>query len=478
MDTKRYRLSKSDLKLYLDCPRHLWARAHGQLNEAPTELETHFFNEGMHAESLAQEYLRTYLLPQHPDAFLSTQQGFSDGPFFARVDALLCGLQGGGCALIEIKSSTKIDKEDRYDAIFQALILKEQCDLRKVYILHLDKSYRRGQDLDLQNLFKLEEIDFDSELANEVRGFREAALAVALNPDLLASEACYDPRNCPCPDLCHPNLPTPSIYEIPRILKAEKRKLRASGWEAIADLPLDHPLNEKQRIVAQVLREGKAYLNLDALRERLESLSWPLWFLDYETCKAAVPRYPGYGPQQDIVFQYSLHKLQAPHAIAEHFEALCLGPDEPSLALANQLREELGEYGSVIVWHETFEMGRNRELAELHPRHAAFLEGVNERVFDLEKIIADALYWHPDFKGSSSIKYVLPVMLPAYSYTKLNIQHGGQATAAWQRTCDPLTPAEDREVIRNDLLAYCHLDSLAMLEIYRRLRSLAGMDPA
>ena len=152
-----------------------------------------------------------------------------------------------------------------------------------------------------------------------------------------------------------------------------------------------------------------------------------------------------------------------------------MGPDEPSLALANQLREELGEFGSIsygmrpLRWAVTVKW-RNCT------RHG-FLEGVNDRVFDLEKVIADAVYWHPDFKGSSSIKYVLPVMLPAYSYTKLNIQHGGQATVAWRHlrhahTCrrpggDPLRSA-----------GLLPPGQPGNVEIYRRLRSLAGMDPA
>lgn len=472
-------LSKTDFLLYLDAPRHLWAKAHGLLSPEKSAFELHLAQEGMAVEALAWEYLREYILPQHPKGLLSSQEVFRDGPYTARTDALLCGLEGGGCALFEIKSSTSIDTKKLIDACFQALILRQVSDLCRVYLLHLNKDYRRKDKLELQELFICEEIsERIANIETYVLEERMQALAVLQETDMHIAEACYKPSDCPCPQLCHPDLPRPSIYEIPYLKKEKKAELRNAGLVDIQAVPDGYPLSSKQSRIVQVLKSKTPYCDQKQLRSRLENLSWPLWFLDYETCIAAVPRYPGYAPQQQIVFQYSLHKLSSPHAKPEHFEELVLGPDDPSKQIVESLQRKLGSAGTVLVWNQGFEMTRNRELAALHPEYAPFLEALNARVFDLMLVVSDGLYIHPEFMGSASIKYVLPVMVPELSYETLNIQIGDQASAAWQKSCESGTTEKEREEIRQDLLEYCHLDTLAMLKIYRRLRSLAGMEDA
>ena len=132
----------------------------------------------------------------------------------------------------------------------------------------------------------------------------------------------------------------------------------------------------------------------------------------------AIPQYPGYHPQQQIVFQYSLHILEAPDAVPDHHEHLSLTCEDPSLPLLVQLREDIGDMGSVLVWNKAFEMARNTEMAALHPEYAPFLEGLNQRVYDLGDPVRLGYYLHPGFKGSWSIKQVLPVVVPIFKLSR------------------------------------------------------------
>jgi hypothetical protein len=111
-------------------------------------------------------------------------------------------------------------------------------------------------------------------------------------------------------------------------------------------------------------------------------------------------------------------------------------------------------------------------MAGLHADFADFLEGVNARVYDLGEIVNRGIYLHPGFKGSWSIKNVLPVMVPELSYQGLPIHEGGQASMAWWRMACGDADAAQRETLRADLEHYCALDTLAMVEIYRRLAAL------
>ena len=94
---------------------------------------------------------------------------------------------------------------------------------------------------------------------------------------------------------------------------------------------------------------------------------------------------------------------------------------DPVQDITSRLRQHIGDEGTVVVWNKTFEIGRNREMAERAPAHAAFLHGVNDRVFDLMDIFRDRLFVHPDFRGSNSIKDILPVLVPELSYDQLEI---------------------------------------------------------
>ena len=82
------------------------------------------------------------------------------------------------------------------------------------------------------------------------------------------------------------------------------------------------------------------------------------------------------------------------------------------------------------------------------------------------------MYDHPEFKGSASLKYVLPALVPQLSYKKLHIQEGGTASDTWNRIVSNEYSKTDREIKIQALLDYCELDTLAMVEIWKVLKSV------
>ena len=197
-------------------------------------------------------------------------------------------------------------------------------------------------------------------------------------------------------------------------------------------------------------------------------MTFPLYFLDYETYGTPIPLLDGYKTNQQIVFQVSVHKLDADGTL-EHFEYLADGLPGATSGLLEALRGCMGPVGSVIVWYEPFEKARNLELAELHPEHRDFLEDINNRVFDLMKVFKED-YQHPDFQGSASIKKVLPVLLPELSYKTLDIQNGTMALSEWEKMIKGGMSDDDIEKTKANLLKYCALDTMAMVEIFEVLR--------
>jgi hypothetical protein len=471
--TSQSKISKSDFLLFCEAPRHLWAIKHGQIDKALSDFDHHLIDEGYRVEVLAHEYLSSIFLSQHPEYQLLWQPTYSDGPFETRLDGLIYKPGSNSYDLYEIKSSTSVDKENVYDVTFQAVILENQISIDNYYVLHLNKEYIRFGDIDLATLFIAEDItDKVSSFKAEAKMLRNEALRISELKEPDEIEHCLFPKECPCIELCHPNLPEFSIYDIPRLSRINKLQLLKSGIFAAKDIPNDYGLNPKQRLVADRARTGQEHIDLDAIEAELEKIQYPVYFFDYETCICAIPPFNGYHPQQQVVFQYSLHKLEIPGSEFIHYEHISLGNNDPTISLLEQLQEEIGDSGTVIVWNKTFEMTMNKEMAKLHPEFAKFLEQLNERIYDLGDIVNLGYYLHPGFKGSWSIKNVLPVMVQELSYKELAINKGDQASMAWWHLTFDKVDDEEKKRINEELLHYCELDTLAMVEIYKKFKGM------
>jgi hypothetical protein len=471
-------LTKSDYLTFLESPLHLWAQKNNKVAKAPSVFEVNIMNQGYEVEKYAQEYLEKFVINTEQDEQTLWQKSFTDKEYEIKTDALVYKPKTDSYDLYEIKQGTKVKKENLRDATYQFLILNKQIKLDNVFILRLNKEYVRFGRLNIEELFVAENVnDQVKDLKDIVDLERARALAVthSLNADEI--EHCFNPKTCICPDLCHPGLPHFSIYDIPRLNKKAKKQLLEMDVIETKDIPENFKLNPKQLLVRQVIQTGEPHIDEGGIRHDLSEYVFPLYFIDYETYNAAIPMFDGYHPQQQMVFQYSLHVLNHVGGEIKHTEHLSVGKEEPALPLLEKLSGEIGKIGTIISWNKTFEMTQNKKMAEIHPQHEAFLLDMNERMVDLGDFINYGLYVHPEFKGRWSIKCVLPVMAPELSYKELEIGKGDEAMMAWKKM---VHPGEKDEVLNEGqkkekaeaLLKYCELDTFAMVRIWEELRKM------
>ena len=466
-------LSKTDFLLFLEAPMHLWAKVHQQLQvKPPTPLESFLAQQGQTIESLAKTYIEAAILPRYEKPQLLWQQGFDDGRFQIRTDALIFDHDKQGYDLYEVKSSTSVSARHKYDLAFQMLLLQSQITLDRVFILHVQKDYCLGDEFDLSQFFTITEVSLDLEKhLQKVSIFRENAYQVTQLNEPQPGFACTKPHTCPCPDLCHPNLPDHPIYELPYIGK-KATKLREMGITAVKDIPASFELNQKQRRHAEAILQKTPLIDREEIRRALSQMQYPLYFLDYETFNPAIPLFRNYHPYDPIVFQYSLFEVDAPDKEPQHFDCLITGSQDPAYEIAQSLLVHIGESGSVVVWNQSFEARCNRKLASYCPQFADRLVAINERLFDLMLIFRDGSYVHPDFHGSASLKAVLPVLCPELSYKALPIGNGEQAMLTWEAIYDGRVPQEARDEIEQDLKTYCKLDTWGLVRIWQKLRAI------
>ncbi|MFH1967180.1 MAG: DUF2779 domain-containing protein [Patescibacteria group bacterium] len=471
-------LTKSDFLLYLECPLHLWAKKHDLIqNTTPSDFDQFTMRQGQQAEKIAIQYLSDRFLDVGmKGASYQSQPTFTDGGFRARVDAVIINHDLNKAALYEVKSPTKVKKEHLYDVTFQFLVANATTPISHMYLVHLNPEYIYDVSYDMSKLFLIDDVtDQCRKLAAEVDELRTTALAQInqFTPDGIAH--CYSPKKCPCPELCHPQLSPQSIYTLRNISHQKADELLAMDVTTIRAIPAGFNLSHFQHKQTQAIQENKALINLPAIQASLAKLTYPLYFLDYETCISALPLYTGYHPQQQMVFQYSLHAMTEAGQLT-HSEYLADRRGDPAGELVKHLRSQIGDRGSVIVWNKSFEGGRHVELAGMYPEYSNFLLDLNHRMYDLADVFKHGDYLDPKFEGSWSIKKVLPVLVPELGYQDLIIGEGGLAMLTWWEmiSAGESISQDAMSDIKQNLLQYCQRDTQAMVEIWKYLKRLTG----
>ena len=467
-------LSKTDFIQYLSCPKALWllkkAPDHYPHGEFSTFMQK-LVREGYEVERYVQQFFDSAC-----DRNVSFQAEFrTDDGLYARVDALE-NMGDGTTTLYEIKSSTSVKTDTKHnhikDACFQKICAERTGQkIDRVFLVHLNGDYVRDGQIDPSAMLVFADI---TEAVNNVEAETSAEIDAALT--FLASD--QDMNGCSCIEktranhcdafgIFNPEVPTPSIYSLPRLRVNKIGDLRSMDVLGLDDVPDDFPLSENQRLVVDSAKAGAPLINEAAISNFLSDLTFPLYFFDYETFSSAVPLLDGTSPHKHFSVQYSLHILDVDGSLhhKEYLERQARLPDR----LVERMQEDFGPTGSVVSWHASFEKTRNREMAERYPGNAGFLNSLNDRMVDLEDVFKTD-YVDARFDGSTSIKKVLPVVCPHLNYKELEVQDGASAMEAWQRMIN--AEPDEAEKIANDLLKYCERDTFAMVEIYRFLIDL------
>ena len=486
--------------MFLKHPAWLWLKKHDKSKLPPIDDNTQAIFDAGHAfEAYAEALFAGGVTlgfdnfdeyKTLPDRTTLAIRGAAPALFQGRVEAgeltcifdVLQRVEGDLFDLYEIKSSTREKDEHILDLAFQKLVLERAgVRIRKVSVIVVNANYvRQGEINPAEFTRTIDVTERVVALAGQTQANVDRALAVMHAPE--------------CPDLSprhagqtalkewleiflHLHLDTDpfSIYRFNSPTSDLLGELEDQGIERIHDVPDSFRFtNERHTRLVELTKIGKPVIQVERIQKFLNALTYPLYFLDYETMSGIVPLVDGSRPYQQVPMQYSVDILPAPGAPLEHREFLHRDTTNPAGPLAAQLMQDIGPTGSVIVWHEAFEKGRNDELGEMVPEAAEFMKQLNRRVVDLKTPFSEGWYEDYRFRGSTSIKKVLPVLVPELNYDELAVHEGQTAQRIWMDVVLQGKFADRREQIFADLLAYCALDTLAMVRIYQKLLELSS----
>ena len=474
-------LTKSGFLEYLHCPKAFWVktnRPEEYPSSAPSAFVRMLMEGGYEVEAQARRLVATW--PHAGEC--AFQVTFTAPGLEVRAD-LVRHHTDGSIDLFEVKGSTSVKGSTGNhvaDAMFQvAVIERAGSSVRAVHIIHVNKDYTRRGEIDPEALLVIVDVteQVRAGLTDTIGSIDEALAFLA--------EAEIDEKGCSCihfgnPDnhcvtfsRFNPDIPSPSVYILPRISRQKLEKFHLEGRISLDEIEPGE-LSARQALVRQAALSGTPIIDPARIAAFIEKLSWPLHFYDYETFGSAVPLADGHRPHQQIPVQFSLHRLEPGGEVA-HFDFLA---DRPGMevALVEGLEACIGREGSLLCWNKSTEMSCNDRMAELVPAKADFLAGINARTVDLMEPFEEC-YVDARFGGSTSIKQVLPVLVPTLAYSETDVRDGTGAMQAWlqlTRSADQ----DERAGLRRQLLAYCELDTLAMVEIFKVLREASGVVPS
>ena len=389
-----------------------------------------------------------------------------------RVDVLSRN-SGGTFDLVEVKSSTSVKPEHIPDAAIQLHVVEGSgIPVRKAFLLHIDNSYvYEGGPYDLSKLFWLEDITdqartFLSSIPESLADMW-AVLRQDVTPSVEIGSQCTRPYQCPFYKHCRQDTPEHHIEQLPRARPELMEKLRTAGILDISKIPPTFPtLTVNQQRVRDSVVTGRPYISPE-LSAALNQVAYPLHFLDFETFNPALPAYPGTRPYQVIPFQWSLHVRDSVGKLS-HASFLHDGDGDPRETFSTSVLDAIESEGTIVVY-SSYEQTVIKHLAEEFPQYGERLLALYDRLFDLLAVVRTH-YYHPNFHGSYSIKAVLPALVPDMTYSDLEIQDGSNASAAFAQMIAPSTKEPERERIRNALLDYCQMDTLAMVRLLDTLQ--------
>lgn len=443
----------------LQCEKRLWLENHKpELAESSADAR-HRLAEGQEVHKTARS------LQEAPDT--TFEAAFSHRDVLVKVDMLKKGARGH--VLTEVKSGAGIKKHYRQDCAVQAWVL-EGCGVpvERVELAHLDGEFVYGGDGDYRGL--LRQVDVTADIAgikNQVpRWVGRFKTALKQNkPDIATGRHCKKPYPCPFIAHCSESDAGYPVTGLPGG-SAIAGQLLAESITDIRDIPPGRLHNEKQERVRRVTVSGQAELKPEA-KKAVDACPYPRHYLDFEAIQFALPRWKDTRPYQILPFQWSCHVERAPGEVAHH-EFLDTTGDAPMRAFTDSLLAALGGGGAIFVY-SGYEKRCLNEMAKRFPDLRGDIHRVIRRLEDLLPIARDN-YYHPDMRGSWSLKMLLPTIAPHLDYSDSDlgeVRDGGAAGAAYLEIINPNTETSRAQSLAKNLRAYCKRDTEALVAVVK-----------
>ena len=484
-------LSKSRYCRGLQCKKMLWLEKNMpevmtepnndsilEQGNAVHEVARYLFGEHINIEytdNLNEMVKDTYRTIESYKNVVITEASFNYEKNFCSVDILK--KNNDKYEIYEVKSSTELKDVYINDASYQYYVLKSLgFNVTKCSIVIINREYERMGSIDLNKLFLKFDItsdvlDLQAKVKETVKEINEY-IDSETEPIEDLDQKCFKPYDCLFFNYCSRNLGHPNVFDLAAKPGVKCLKFYKEGYRTFKDLlKADLNNNQRQRVEFE-LYDKPDHIDKEKIKEFLDTLSYPLYYLDFETHQMPIPLYDRVKPYEQVPFQYSLHYQEQEDGEVKHKEFLAEAGTDPRRKLAERLVHDIPKDVCTLAYNKSFEQTRIRRLAEIYPDLHDHLMNIHNNIKDLEDPFSKKYYYTKAMGSSSSIKYVLPALFPddpELDYHNLELIHNGGEAMNSFRAMENMTK-EELTYTRERLLKYCELDTYAMVKILSKLK--------
>ena len=389
--------------------------------------------------------------------------------FIAKAD-ILCRNDNDSWTIIEVKSGNKWKHKYVSDMAYISFIVsKNVSSVSKAVMYLLSKDFRLGKSV--EELFTKTDCSFDVfTKAEEFSKLADYVKETLTDETLKEQKLKIHCKNCSLFEQCCGKGIKYHIFDLPRLSPLVLDELCEKKIFRIEDIPGDFELSRMQRIVRDCVINDKIFVSCD-LKTELEKIVFPVYYLDFESVMTIYPLYNNVAPHTQILTQYSIHKCDEIARVSEHFEYIADHTKDCRKKIAKNLIDVLGKSGSIITY-SPFERVIITRLASCYPELEEQLKSITERIVDFELLLRNN-YYDKRFHGRTSIKKVLPIMIPEMDYDELKIGEGGIALSAFAYMAMGLYDEEKIKETKKNLLEYCKQDTLALVKMHKFLNDVS-----
>ena len=388
-------------------------------------------------------------------------------------------VENGKWDIIEVKSTGEVQDCQLEDLAYQRYLYEGAgLNINKCYLAHINKDYLRKGDIDVHQLFTIEDVtEKISKITIDFEKETNDLLALIDNdnePIVEIGTHCKKPHNCPLFDICREFLPEENVSILNGLRGDIYYPWIKSGILHINDLSPDMVDTDKHLIQLRSHKDKEIHVDKEEIHNFLKQLEYPLYFLDFETIAGPIPIFEDLIPHEKIAFQFSLHTIVKERAKPVHYSFLAKTSNDPRRNMIKALKDNLGDTGTILAYYMPFEKSVIKETAAHFPEYKDWSNGIISRMKDLIDPFKKFYYYNPKQLGSASIKKVLPA-LTELSYENLNIPEGGTASNEYYRvTFGDNISQSDKDKVYADLEEYCCQDTWAMVRIWEELGKIVS----
>ncbi|MBE7410826.1 MAG: DUF2779 domain-containing protein [Leptospiraceae bacterium] len=392
---------------------------------------------------------------------------------FSNFDLLIPSKNSDSWSIVSVKSQVSFKKENLTELAYQKLVAEKfGLNIEDVLLYTINSDYFYRKKIEVHKIFiknsLIKKIDGEFQNAIEICNKYFQTIHSKTLPQNL--ETCKTPIGCSNKDICFPDLKDGNVFDL-REGKSLSKELYKSGIIYLKDIPSETELTHKQLVQVQCERTGKEHIKIENIERFCRDITYPLYFLDFETINPAIPLFKKSKPFQHIPTQFSLHVKLSKESPLLHHSFLLRNKKDPRKKILKHLEKLISSTGKIIVYDAVFERRCLNESVELYPEFKDWWEKVSKNIIDISLPFKSFHYYNPIQKGHASLKAVLPA-LTGLDYNSLVIHNGGEANQEFYKYLTTKMSWLEKKKLRQNMEEYCKMDTYALVEILNSLEKL------